>query len=208
MESNTHMAVGVASSLIILQPKTDTKELVLGITLAIVGSLISDIDMHNSKANKAINKIIWVIGITGIISLTVDYFLKLGIYENILNDVAIMRILVSISLFSIILMFAKLTPHRTFSHSLIGITSFYIPVSIIFDQMSNYFLIAIISHVVIDLFNKKKVKLFYPLKKGVCFKLCYSNGVVNKVLLFISSAYILYSIIAFILNVYPNINLI
>lgn len=208
MENNTHMAVGVASSLIILQPKTDTKELVLGITLAIVGSLISDIDMHNSKANKAINKIIWVIGITGIISLTVDYFLKLGIYENILNDVAIMRILVSISLFSIILMFAKLTPHRTFSHSLIGITSFYIPVSIIFDQMSNYFLIAIISHVVIDLFNKKKVKLFYPLKKGVCFKLCYSNGVVNKVLLFISSAYILYSIIAFILNVYPNINLI
>lgn len=208
MESNTHMAVGVASSLIILQPKTDTKELVLGITLAIVGSLISDIDMHNSKANKAINKIIWVIGITGIISLTVDYFLKLGIYENILNDVAIMRILVSILLFSIILMFAKLTPHRTFSHSLIGITSFYIPVSIIFDQMSNYFLIAIISHVVIDLFNKKKIKLFYPLKKGVCFKLCYSNGVVNKVLLFISSAYILYSIIAFILNVYPNINLI
>lgn len=208
MESNTHMAVGVASSLIILQPKTDTKELVLGITLAIVGSLISDIDMHNSKANKAINKIIWVIGITGIISLTVDYFLKLGIYENILNDVAIMRILVSISLFSIILMFAKLTPHRTFSHSLIGITSFYIPVSIIFDQMGNYFLIAIISHVVIDLFNKKKVKLFYPLKKGVCFKLCYSNGVVNKVLLFISSAYILYSIIAFILNAYPNINLI
>lgn len=185
-----------------MQPKNNLKELVLGITLSVIGSLISDIDINNSKANKAVNKVIWVIGITGIISLIVDYFLNLGIYNSILNNMAIMRTMVSISLFSIIVMFAKMTPHRSFSHSLIGITSFYIPVSLLFGSMSNYFLIAIISHIVIDLFNKKKIQLFYPIKKGVCFKLCYSNGLVNKSLFFMALAYIFYAGTKLILNTY------
>lgn len=190
MNGSTHMAVGVASSLLILQPKLDAKEIVLGTTLAIIGSLVSDIDVDTSKANKAVNKIIWIIGSVGSISLIIDYFLKLKIYESILNNADIMRVIVSISLFSIVLMFAKMTPHRSFSHSIAGVLAFYIPVSLVFKEASLYFLVGIISHIVIDLFNKKKIQLFYPVKYGVCFKLCRANGIVNKILFYISAVYI------------------
>jgi len=190
MNGSTHMAVGVASSFLILQPKLDLKEIILGTTLAVIGSLVSDIDVDTSKANKAVNKIIWIIGSVGIASLILDYFLKLKIYETILNNADIMRVIVSISLFGIVLMFAKMTPHRSFSHSIVGILAFYIPVSLIFEKASLYFLVGIISHIVIDLFNKKKIQIFYPFKYGVCFKLCKANGTVNKVLFYVSAIYI------------------
>lgn len=198
MDSNTHIAVGVAAAFMIMQPSVEVKELVLGSTLAVIGSLISDIDIHNSKANKAIDKIIWIIGITGVTSLIIDYFFNLGIYTGILNNIAIMKVIVSISLFSIVIMFAKTTSHRSFSHSLIGIVAFCVPVSLIFNNMSKYFLIGIISHIIIDLFNKKRVQIFYPIKKGICFKLCGANGYVNKALLFISMLYIMQASLKYI----------
>lgn len=192
MDGNTHMAVGIASAFLVLQPKTDVKEIILGTTLAIVGSLVSDIDVHTSKANKVINKITWILGFASIFSLIFDYFFNLGVYTDILNNIFIMRKLVAVSLFSVIIVFAKMTPHRSFSHSIIGVLAFYIPVTFIFGEMSLYFLIGIISHIVIDLFNKKKVQLFYPLKKGFCFRWCYADGFVNKALFFVSVAYISY----------------
>lgn len=192
MDSNTHMAVGVASAFLVLQPIADIKELALGTTLAIVGSLVSDIDIHTSKANKVINKITWIIGFASISSLIFDYFFNLGVYTDILNNIFIMKKIVAVSLFSVIIMFAKMTTHRSFSHSIMGVLAFYIPVTFIFGEMSLYFLVGIISHIVIDLFNKKKVQLFYPLKKGFCFKLCYADGFVNKALFFVSIAYITY----------------
>lgn len=195
MNGSTHMAVGVASSFLILQPRLDLKQIVLGSTLAIMGSLVSDIDVDTSKANKAVNKIIWIIGSVGSISLILDYFLKLKIYESILNNANIMRVIVSIFLFSIVLMFAKMTPHRSFSHSVVGAIAFYVPISLIFKEASLYFLIGIISHIFIDLFNKKKVQLFYPFKHGVCFKLCKANGLVNKILFYVSTIYISFDII-------------
>ncbi len=198
MEGNTHIAVGIASSLIILQPNSNIKELFLGTSLAVVGSLVSDIDTRKSKANKTINKLGWFIGFFSITSLILDYIFEFGIYERVLNDIFIMRIIVAISLFSVLIMFTKITNHRTFSHSIVGVISFYVPVFILFDKISNYFLIAIISHIFIDLFNKKKIQLFYPNKKGFSFKLCTSNGLTNKILFYLSIVCIIYVCVKFI----------
>lgn len=205
MDSNTHMAVGIASSFIVLQPKADLKEIVMGTALAIMGSLISDIDITTSKANKAISKVTWIVGVAGVVSVLSDYFFNLGIYNAILNNMTIMRMIVSISLFCVIAMFAKMTAHRSFSHSIIGIAAFFIPTSLLFGEMSKYFLVAMISHIAIDMFNRKKIQLFYPVRHGVCFRLCYSNGITNKLLFYISSLYIAYEFVNFILKFYPTI---
>lgn len=51
MLGKTHMAVGVAASLLLLQPRT-LPELILGAGTAAVGSVISDIDCGSSESSR------------------------------------------------------------------------------------------------------------------------------------------------------------
>ena len=57
-----------------------------------------------------------------------------------------------------------------------------------------------ISHIIIDLLNKKNVQVFFPIGKGFCFGLCYANKLGNKVLMYgglgISILLLLYGFIA------------
>ena len=42
------------------------------------------------------------------------------------------------------------------------------------------FAIAFASHVLLDMMNKKSVRLFYPAKKGFCLKWFYADRLANK----------------------------
>ena len=59
MLGKTHMAVGVAASLLLLQPRT-LPELILGAGAAAVGSVISDIDCGTSESSRRADQIIFV----------------------------------------------------------------------------------------------------------------------------------------------------
>ena len=39
-----------------------------------------------------------------------------------------------------------------------------------------------LSHLTLDLLNKSPEGLFYPLKRGICFKICYAEGMGNELL--------------------------
>ena len=52
----------------------------------------------------------------------------------------------------------------------------------IFPDAVQYFAAGFLSHLVIDLLNRKRVHLFYPLGRGVCLNLCSSRGLVNRIL--------------------------
>ena len=51
MLGKTHMAVGVAAGLLVLQPK-NLQELILGTGVSAIGSVISDIDVGTSESHK------------------------------------------------------------------------------------------------------------------------------------------------------------
>ena len=57
MLGKTHMAVGTAAGLLIMQPQNIT-ELILGTGAAMIGSVISDIDIGTSDSHKEADKII------------------------------------------------------------------------------------------------------------------------------------------------------
>ncbi|MDE7105458.1 MAG: metal-dependent hydrolase [Ruminococcus sp.] len=39
------------------------------------------------------------------------------------------------------------------------------------------------SHILLDCLNKKPVRVFFPVKKGICFKLCYAAKTANQAFL-------------------------
>ena len=59
MLGKTHMAVGVAASLLLLQPRT-LPELILGAGAAAVGSVISDINCGTSESSRRADQIILI----------------------------------------------------------------------------------------------------------------------------------------------------
>ena len=62
---------------------------------------------------------------------------------------------------------------------------------IIFPDITPYFFVGFISHMVIDAFNGKREKVFWPLGKGFALRLCTANVLVNKLLFHISNIAIL-----------------
>lgn len=79
--------------------------------------------------------------------------------------------------------------HRGFAHSLTSVaaTAAVLMVSLGTLGVSREvrliavsLVVGMISHLVLDLFNKKGIQLLYPVKKRVCFGVCRHDGIANS----------------------------
>ena len=80
---------------------------------------------------------------------------------------------------------SAMSEHRKFSHSLIAMILFTIPLLFINNTIAVAFIIAFISHIVLDIMNKRGVYIFYPKDKGYCLKWFYADKIANSVFLVI-----------------------
>ncbi|MCR5845016.1 MAG: metal-dependent hydrolase [bacterium] len=180
MLASTHVGVGVAVSLAILQPET-----IPGCAFAIVGGafggLLPDFDQNDEDVNKGI--------IGGIISFAVilaavfcaDYFIDLGFIQAIKSDVGLWSIAGAV-VFVATTILGITQKHRTFTHSLLAIILWSGAAYIACKSISYAIAIGLATHVILDLLNKRGMTLFFPIKKRLCLNLCPSNGVANTVL--------------------------
>lgn len=187
MLGKTHLSVGVATSLAIMQPKNIT-ELVIGCGAAAIGGVISDIDVSTSHSHKDANKIIALTGLSILTVFTLDYFFQLNIFQKILNNSSFLRILTGFFAFIGICAYGKEMPHRSFMHSFLALAFLLTAIWLIFPPLIPYFTIAFVSHLTTDLLNYKKVKLFYPMHKGFCLHLFHAHGIANSIFYYVASA--------------------
>ena len=188
MLAKTHLAVGYASALLITQPST-ARELVLCLGFSTIGSLISDIDATTSESKKELSKVIAAV-VTGTFAIFAgDYFLNTDIISRFNSNENLMKLIFGFFILLTICIFGERQPHRTFMHSIPGLAittgcfSFFLP------QAAEYIAISMASHILIDLLNKKKVRIFYPKKKPrIGLGICYSDGLVNSVLFLAAGA--------------------
>ncbi len=175
----THMMVGIAATLTVTQPKSIT-ELILAVGAGSVGALISDIDVGTSSSHKDADKVtLLTVGLVGAVLLS-DYFFDTRIAQRILSDSGVMRMVSGCLIFVLACAFGKEQPHRSFMHSFLALLILDFALGMILPAIVPYFTVGFLSHVAIDLFNMKKVRLFYPMKDGVCLGLCRAKGVVNN----------------------------
>ena len=78
--------------------------------------------------------------------------------------------------------------HRTFCHSLLGLALFSAAVWAVCPALAAPFAVGFASHLALDLLNKQKLQLFFPLKAGsFCFSLCHADGAANTVLMVVGT---------------------
>lgn len=181
MLGKTHMAVGTAASLLILRPAT-LSELILGTGAAMIGSVISDIDIGTSDSHKEADKIVAFTAFTVILIFLAESIWDIGIYQKLLSNSSIMQAAPSAAAFFVICAIGKEQPHRSFMHSFLALGLLTGCVAGFLPLLAPYFGIAFCSHLAADLLNRKGERLFFPLKKGFRLNLCSSKGLVNRLL--------------------------
>lgn len=179
MLGKTHMMVGIAATLAVTRPDT-VSGIVTAAGVGAVGSLISDIDVGTSSSHKDANKVILLTSIVAILVVIVDFAGHLGLIQKIMSNSGIARVITGCLIFIGTCAFGKEQPHRSFMHSLLALLILSFAVGLIYIPIVPYFVIGFLSHIATDVFNRRKVRLLYPLKGGVSLNLFRANGIANK----------------------------
>lgn len=186
MLGKTHMAVGVAASLLLLQPHT-LPELILGAGTAAVGSVISDIDCGTSESSRRADQIIFVLETIVIGIVVVEAHWHLGLYQRLMSNSSVSHIVLACAAFLAICAYGKKTPHRSFFHSFLAGGLLMSSVGVFLPILVPYFGIAFASHLVLDFLNHKGEQLLYPYRKRFSLRICSASGLVNRLFLFCGS---------------------
>lgn len=186
MLGKTHMAVGIAATLAITQP-SGISELVLAVGAGSLGALISDIDVGTSNSHRDADKITALSVVVVLAVFALDYFCNTQIIERIIGSSGYLRIIAGLLLFIGICAFGKEQPHRSFMHSFLALILLSFALGLIWEKTVIYFAVGFLSHLATDIFNKKKVRLLYPLKGGVSLGLFHAYGLANDIFFVVGS---------------------
>lgn len=87
-------------------------------------------------------------------------------------------------------------------HSFLAIALITIATYIVLPEGAIYMIISMMSHIILDMFNKKKVQILYPSNKGISLNICKANGMANSVLFKVSSILLTLYVFLFLLRYY------
>ena len=175
--------MGVATSLILLNP-TNIGDCLIAVTGGALGGVAADIDtVDNSyEDDAAVGQVIAVL--LTIACVLLDYKNQIGIIEDFMFGSKIITILGVIA-YILLMIKGFNSNHRSFTHSFLALILFTISTWLIYPPLSIAYFAGYLSHLTLDVLNKKRVPLFYPIGKGICLKLFYAGKLANKVFMWI-----------------------
>lgn len=181
MMSKTHLAVGMATSLAVIQP-TSFQECAIAVIGGAVGGVLADNDIldNDYHADALIGQLL-AIGLVAITFLF-DYFFDFGICIAISRR-PLFPILGGVA-FAVLYLIGFFSEHRTFTHSFLALALYSFSAWLVFRPLFFSLSAAYLSHILLDILNKKKVPILYPLDFGICLRLCYANKTANKVFMY------------------------
>ncbi len=180
MLGKTHMMVGIAASLALTHPDT-ISGMVTAAGVGAVGALISDIDVGTSNSHKDADRVVGLTAVVIAVVMAADLIGQFGIMQRILNNSGIVRVIVGCLLFIGTCAFGKEQPHRSFMHSFLALAILAFSLGLIYPKIIPYFVIGFLSHLATDIFNRRKVRLLYPLKGGFSLNLFHAKGIANTI---------------------------
>ncbi|MDY3728091.1 MAG: metal-dependent hydrolase [Wujia sp.] len=197
MLGKTHMAVGIATTLAVLPPE-NTRQLLLEVGAGAVGALISDIDVGTSESHRDADKITYLtLGVIAAV-IALDHFMNTGIVFRIRQSAGTMKLILGILMFVGICAYGKEQPHRSFMHSFLALFLLEISIGIIYPAFMWSFGIGFLSHLASDIFNRRKVRLLYPIPGGFSLGLFSAKGAANSIFLWVACAVIVVELIKFV----------
>ena len=178
MLAKAHIAVGMAAAFSIVRPETVAEALPV-IAGGALGCLICDLDCENKSEKSDSSHWRIVMGLVAAAALIEDHLLDAGMWRSLGQNGKYLWF-VGLAGFVITCVFASGSGHRGFSHSLLALVLETGFLWLVFPVASLPFAAAFASHVLLDITNKRPVRLFYPAKKGLRLGWFYADGLANK----------------------------
>ena len=183
----THLSIGIATALAVIRPQ-NIWECVAVTGVAACGAVISDIDADQSKIRKEADVMLGFGTIILAVILIAETKFHVNLTQYLSGNQAISERMIASVAFIILCVIGRMTPHRSFMHSIIaGILFSAITYTMFSMQAAIAFAIAFITHIVLDLPNCKGIQILWPYPGHYCLKLCSSNGFVNRILCIIGT---------------------
>ena len=183
----------MAAAFSIVRPGTVAEALPV-IAGGALGCLICDLDCENKSEKSDSSRWRVVMALAAAAALIEDHLLDAGMWRS-LGHCGKYLCFAGIAGFVIICIFAGGSGHRGFSHSLLAMALETACLWLIFPAAALPFASAFMSHVLLDMMNKRSVRLFYPAKKGFCFGWFYADRLANKVITACGTVWLIVAII-------------
>lgn len=180
MSGTTHILLGTAATICVTQPTTKT-ELIAATLVGALGSMIADIDTDNSKISTFFRSGLFLLILFGYLQLHYGVVDVSSIYQYMETQFALPQ-MIGCFVFLLLLLLGTFTKHRHVTHSieytlLLCVCMYFIQPSFVLPLA-----IGLLSHIVLDLLNYKKVRLSLLFKLEFAFKICASDGAINTLL--------------------------
>ena len=194
----------MAAAFSIVRPETVAEALPV-IAGGALGCLICDLDCENKSEKSESSHWRVVMMLVAAAALIEDYLLDAGMWRTLGQagaslwspSVQIGQYLwfAGLAGFIITCVFASGSGHRGFSHSLLALALESIFLWLVFPATALPFAIAFASHVLLDMMNKRSVRLFYPAKKGMCLGWFYADKLANKLVALCGTVWLIAAIL-------------
>ena len=192
MLGKAHLTIGMAAAWTLAMPETMPAALPV-IAGAAAGSLICDIDCDSPAERRDASKQRILAALITAAALTADKLSGAGMWKSLAESGSYLWC-AGVAGLVLTLAFANVSAHRGFSHSLTALALETLCVYLIFPQCALPFAAAFISHILLDMTNKKRVRLFYPAKKGVSLGIFYADRLANRVCEMAGAAWLLLAV--------------
>lgn len=193
MTRKTHIAVGIAAasgiSLVFHPMQTnDIGTFFLSLGIAGVSAILPDIDNSNKCKIKVFFKNLFIF-----LSIIISAILIYGHLTQSLNLIlsALLNSQKALAFlgFITVCFIGYISPHRTFTHWLIGAIAFTFPLYFVLGkQLTYYFFIGFLSHQIVDMLNKRKIMWLFPFKFDFSLYMCNANSIANDVVGYFAGA--------------------
>ena len=184
MMSKTHVVTGIAASLLLLHPESRASYMAV-VAGGALGGVMADMDMKldgkSSSGPGFLETSYGEIGAKALFAwlLVMDALSGGGICLNILDHgfQSMVGIIIFIALFCL----GIIARHRDRTHSILAMVVFSVAVWLVHREIGRAFAVGYASHLLLDLLNKRPIRLFYPFRKTVCLRLFYADRLANEV---------------------------
>lgn len=201
MTGKTHLLCGEVLTLWLLQPDSP-RALVLSLGVAAVGSVVPDVDVTSSASHRELVRIVSTAAAALAAGWALNAALSLRIERFLLRYASAGQMAVWGLLFLGLCVFGATQPHRSFMHSLAGLTLLTFCVWRGAEPLAAAFCTAMASHILLDLLNRKGVRLLYPARWSWALGLCAADGAADRALCAVGGLMlalgVLYSLLRFL----------
>lgn len=178
MLSKAHITIGMAAAFTIMAPESVPEALPV-ITGASLGCLICDLDCDNPREKQDSSHWRILMAVVAAAALFEDYHIDAGMWRTLAQSGSY-EWCAGAAAFALLCAFASISSHRGFSHSLAALALETLALRLVFPAAAAPFAIAFATHVILDMTNKRPVRVLYPFRKGVCLGWFYADRLANK----------------------------